>query len=51
MHFDDIARLFRTKPLFQRLVLAFTVGLFISCAASANDGQTAADPSAVEAGR
>lgn len=50
MHFDTIVRLFRTKPVFQRLVLAFTVGLFISCAASASDGSAAADPSAIEAG-
>ena len=38
MHFDDIVHAFRTRPVFQRLVLAFAVGLIASCAARAADG-------------
>ena len=33
MSFDDILRVFWARPVYQRLFLAFTVGLFLSCGA------------------
>jgi hypothetical protein len=37
MHFDTILHAFRTKPTVQRLVMAFAVGLFLSCAAGVSE--------------
>jgi len=36
---DDILRAFWHRPVYQRLFLAFTVGLFLSCAAKVAEGQ------------
>ena len=33
MNFDDLIQTFWKRPVYQRLFLAFTVGLFLSCAA------------------
>lgn len=33
MSFESILRAFLERPLYQRLFLAFTLGLFISCSA------------------
>jgi hypothetical protein len=41
---DDILRAFWQRPLYQRLFLAFTVGLFLSCAARVAKGQTSLIP-------
>ena len=40
MDFDEILRIFWSRPVYQRLFLAFTVGLFLSCAARAAGSQT-----------
>jgi len=40
---DDILRAFWQRPVYQRLFLAFTVGLFLSCAARVAEGQTSLD--------
>jgi hypothetical protein len=39
IYFDDIIRTFWQRPRYQRLFLAFTVGLFLSCAAKVAEGQ------------
>jgi hypothetical protein len=49
MHFDDIVRAFRGSPTFQRLALAFAVGLIVSCAANAGGVRPADDESSVAA--
>jgi hypothetical protein len=39
MTLDDILRSFWARPIYQRLFLAFTVGLFLSCGARMAEGQ------------
>jgi hypothetical protein len=50
MHFDQIVALVRKSPTLQRLVLAFTVGLVVSCAANAGTEPGAAAATSVELG-
>jgi hypothetical protein len=40
MNLDDILRTFWARPIYQRLFLAFTVGLFLSCGARMAEGQS-----------
>jgi len=40
---DEILRAFWQRPVYQRLFLAFTVGLFLSCAARVAEGQASLD--------
>jgi hypothetical protein len=42
--FDDLLRAFWSRPAYQRIFLAFTVGLFLSCAARVSQAQP--EPSA-----
>jgi hypothetical protein len=44
MNLDDILRAFWARPIQQRLFLAFTVGLFLSCGARMAEGQSAVRP-------
>jgi hypothetical protein len=39
MNFDSLLRTFLERPALQRLFMAFTVGLFLSCAARVSDAQ------------
>ncbi len=39
MNFDSMFRTFLSRPTYQRLFMAFTVGLFLSCAARVSDAQ------------
>ena len=39
MNFDSLLRSFLSSPTYQRLFMAFTVGLFLSCAARVSDAQ------------
>ena len=39
MDFDDLLRIFWSRPAYQRLFLAFTVGIFLSCGARMASGQ------------
>jgi hypothetical protein len=45
--FDEILRAFWSRPAYQRIFLAFTVGLFLSCAARVSQAQP--EPAAHEA--
>jgi len=47
MNFDRLLRTFRERTVYQRLVLAFTVGLFLSCAARVADAEAAGGSAAV----
>ena len=38
---DDLLRVFWSRPAYQRVFLAFTVGLFLSCAARVAQSQPA----------
>ena len=44
MNFDSLFRTFLERPIYQRLFMAFTVGLFLSCAARVSEAQPAAAP-------
>ena len=51
MNLDSLLRTFLSRPTYQRLFMAFTVGLFLSCAARVSEaqpraGDTAPAPSA-----
>ena len=37
--FDELLRTFWSRPAYQRVFLAFTVGLFLSCAARVSQAQ------------
>lgn len=39
MNFDSMLRTFLSRPTYQRLFMAFTVGLFLSCAARVSEAQ------------
>ena len=39
MNFDSLFRTFLERPIYQRLFMAFTVGLFLSCAARVSEAQ------------
>ena len=41
MNLDSLLRTFLSSPTYQRLFMAFTVGLFLSCAARVSDAQPA----------
>ncbi len=41
MSFDSLLRTFLERPTYQRLFMAFTVGLFLSCAARVSEAQPA----------
>jgi hypothetical protein len=43
MHFDELMRFFWERPVYQRVFLAFTVGLFLSCSARMAGAQPATD--------
>ena len=45
MDFDSLLRTFLSRPSYQRLFMAFTVGLFLSCAARVSEAQPGAAPS------
>ena len=49
--FDELLRTFWSRPAYQRVFLAFTVGLFLSCAARVSkvDAQPSASPTAAAA--
>jgi hypothetical protein len=49
MNFDDLLRAFWQRPVYQRLFLAFTVGLFLSCAARVADAEAAGGPTVRQA--
>jgi hypothetical protein len=50
MNFDSLFRTFLERPIYQRLFMAFTVGLFLSCAARVSEAQPRpATPSAAAA--
>ncbi len=40
MNFDSMFRTFLSRPTYQRLFMAFTVGLFLSCAARVSEAQS-----------
>ncbi len=48
MNFDSIIRTFLARSSYQRLFMAFTVGLFLSCAARVSEAQPG--PRAASAG-
>ena len=39
MNLDSLLRTFLSRPTYQRLFMAFTVGLFLSCAARVSEAQ------------
>ena len=39
MNFESVLRTFFQRPIYQRLFMAFTVGLFLSCAARVSEAQ------------
>jgi hypothetical protein len=39
MNIDSLIRTFLSRPTYQRLFMAFTVGLFLSCAARVSEAQ------------
>lgn len=39
MNLDSLLRTFLSRPGYQRLFMAFTVGLFLSCAARVSEAQ------------
>lgn len=42
MNFDELLRVFMSRPIYQRLFFAFTLALFMSC--SMRMAQTAPEP-------
>ena len=42
MNLDSLIRTYLSRPTYQRLFMAFTVGLFLSCAAKVSEAQPAA---------
>ncbi len=50
MDFDSLIRNFLERPKLQRLFMAFTVGLFLSCAARVSEAQPHADAPSSAAG-
>lgn len=39
MNLDSLIRTYLSRPTYQRLFMAFTVGLFLSCAAKVSEAQ------------
>jgi hypothetical protein len=50
MNFDSLFRTFLERPIYQRLFMAFTVGLFLSCAARVSEAQPGRVPVAAAPG-
>jgi hypothetical protein len=56
MNIDSLIRTYLSRPTYQRLFMAFTVGLFLSCAARVSEAQaggavrTPAGPAAATVG-
>ena len=46
MNLDSLIRTYLSRPTYQRLFIAFTVGLFLSCAARVSEAQPVADATA-----
>ena len=46
MDFESVVRTFLERPIYQRLFMAFTVGLFLSCAARVSEAQPQGGPAA-----
>lgn len=44
MNLDRLIRLFFERPVYQRLFLAFTLGLFISCSVKMAGAQSSVTP-------
>ncbi|CAA9360162.1 MAG: hypothetical protein AVDCRST_MAG40-3430 [uncultured Gemmatimonadaceae bacterium] len=42
MNLDSLIRTYLSRPSYQRLFMAFTVGLFLSCAARVSEAQSGA---------
>jgi hypothetical protein len=49
MNFDSMLRTFLSRPTYQRLFMAFTVGLFLSCAARVSEAQPTSPAAAARA--
>ncbi|MFL5575205.1 MAG: hypothetical protein ACJ79S_04480 [Gemmatimonadaceae bacterium] len=46
MRFDELLRAFWARPTYQRVMLAFTVGLFLACSARMAESGAARDAAA-----
>lgn len=49
MRFDELLRAFWARPTYQRVFLAFTVGLFLACSARMAEAGAARDAAAAHA--
>ena len=50
MDLDRLVRVFFERPVYQRLFLAFTLGLFISCSVKMAGAETGVTPVTVSGG-
>lgn len=50
MNLDSLIRTYLSRPTYQRLFMAFTVGLFLSCAARVSEAQPVAGAAAAAPG-